>query len=227
MLSIIRHSFTWPGVEDPRVITYFDREDKASLPTIIGELAVEMATTGRSVMVHIEGTRSLECRTPVQKMSGAFIDMALKVGVPIVPVRFVGGLPTEPMDRRIEFPTGMGQQDIWLGAPILPEDLEGMHYGARKQAVIDAINGLGPDNADEQPLPGDAAFAEDVATWADDRGVSEEHAALLRVLQERPDPSAPVKALLHAAATEETLALGDSDRDAWMKVLARWTLGRG
>ena len=225
--DLIRHSFTWPGVEDPRVITYFDREDKASLPTIIGELAGEMATTGRSVMVHIEGTRSMECRTPVQKMSGAFIDMALKVGVPIVPVRFVGGLPVEPMDHRIEFPTGMGQQDIWLGAPILPEDLEGMHYGARKQAVIDAINGLGPASSDEQPLPGDAAFAEDVAAWSASRGVTPEHAALLRVLQERPEPSAPVAALLDAAATGEPLALGDSERDAWMKVLAAWTLGQG
>ena len=158
--DLIRHSFTWPGVKDPRVITYFDRQDKASLPKIIGELAQEMATTGRSVMVHIEGTRSLECRTPVQKMSGAFIDMALQVGVPIVPVRFVGGLPAETMESRIEFPTGMGQQDIWLGAPILPEDLENLHYGARKQHVIDAT-GLGPDNADEQPLQ--ATFAEDVA----------------------------------------------------------------
>ena len=43
---------TGAAIEDPRVITYFDREDKASLPTIIGELAGEMATTGRSVMVH-------------------------------------------------------------------------------------------------------------------------------------------------------------------------------
>jgi 3-hydroxymyristoyl/3-hydroxydecanoyl-(acyl carrier protein) dehydratase/1-acyl-sn-glycerol-3-phosphate acyltransferase len=225
--DLIRHSFTWPGIKDPRVITYFDREDKASLPKIIGELAQEMATTGRSVMVHIEGTRSLECRTPVQKMSGAFIDMALQVGVPIVPVRFVGGLPTEPMDKRIEFPTGMGQQDIWLGAPILPEDLADLHYGARKNLVIDAINGLGPDNAVEAPFAGDADFADDVAAWKADKGVTEEHAALLRVLQERPDPSAPVKALLHAAATGEALELGDSERDAWMGVLAEWTLGQG
>ncbi|MEC7947685.1 MAG: 1-acyl-sn-glycerol-3-phosphate acyltransferase [Myxococcota bacterium] len=225
--DLIRHSFTWPGVEDPRVITYFDRQDKASLPTIIGELATEMATTGRSVMVHVEGTRSLDCRTPVQKMSGAFIDMALEVGAPIVPVRFVGGLPTAPLDTRTEFPTGMGQQDIWLGTPILPEDLTDLHYGARKQAVVDAINGLGPNNADEQPLPGDDAFAEDVAAWQAERGVTPEHAALLRVLQERAAPSAPVAALLRAAAAGEPLALGDSERDAWMSVLAAWTLGRG
>ena len=30
----------------------------------------DMTGPGRSVMVHIEGTRSLECTTPVQKMSG-------------------------------------------------------------------------------------------------------------------------------------------------------------
>jgi len=63
-------------------MTFFDREDKASLVRVIGELAAEMKGPGRSVMVHVEGTRSLSCRTPVEKMSGAFIDMALAVGAP-------------------------------------------------------------------------------------------------------------------------------------------------
>ncbi len=223
--DLIRHSFTWPGVKDPKVITYFDRDDKASLPAIIGELATEMATGARSVMVHIEGTRSFECRTPVLKMSGAFIDMAMKVGVPIVPVRFVGGLPTEALDHRVEFPVGMGQQDIWLGAPILPEDLAGMPYGERKKVVIEAINGLGPSNAVEAPLPGDADFAEDVSAWSEANGVTEEHATLLRVLHEREDPSTPVKRLLAAADGDAELALDDSAEDAWLRVLASWCLG--
>ena len=78
MLSRIRAS------KDPEVIKFFDRDDKQSLPKIIGELAREMMGPGKSVMVHVEGTRSLSSVTPVQKMSGAFIDMALKTGVPVI-----------------------------------------------------------------------------------------------------------------------------------------------
>ncbi len=120
---LIAHAFSYPGVTDPRVMTFFDREDKASLVRVIGELAAEMAGPGRSVMVHVEGTRALSCRTPVEKMSGAFIDMALAVGAPVVPVRFVGGLPADPLETRLEFPLGMGRQDIHLGTPLLPEHL--------------------------------------------------------------------------------------------------------
>ncbi len=184
--QLIQHCFSYPGVVDPKVISFFDREDKSSLPRIIGELGAEMAGPGRSVMVHVEGTRSLECRTPVAKMSGAFLDLAIKVGAPVVPIRFVGGLPADPMDSRIEFPIGMGRQDIWLGTPIEPEELKAVPYGPRKQLVIDAINGLGPAAASETPTVGDPAFAERVAQWQQDHpGVSEEHAVLARILTER------------------------------------------
>ena len=183
-----------------------------------------MATTGRSVMVHIEGTRSLECRTPVQKMSGAFIDMALQVGVPIVPVRFVGGLPAETMESRIEFPTAWASRTSGSAPPSSPRTSRTCTT-VREAARHRCHQRPRPDNADEQPLPGDAAFAEDVAAWQSDRGITEEHATLMRILQERTEPSAPVKALL-SAATGGSLALGDGDRDAWMKVLAQWTLGQ-
>ncbi|MCB9763577.1 MAG: 1-acyl-sn-glycerol-3-phosphate acyltransferase, partial [Alphaproteobacteria bacterium] len=222
--QLIQRCFSYPGVADPRLITFFDREDKASLPAIIGELAAEMAGPGRSVMVHVEGTRSLECRTPVLKMSGAFIDMALKVNAPIVPVRFVGGLPPERMEKRIEFPLGMGQQDIWLGAPILPEALASMPYGERKKVVIAAINALGPPNATEAPLPGDPDFAARVAAWQARTGASEEHAVLFEVLREQTDRVPAVERLL-AAADSGVLRLTNTPEDAWLGVLAAWLYG--
>ena len=64
------HCWTWPGAKDPEVIAFFDREDKASLPAIVGQLAMEMAGPGKSIMVHVEGTRSMDVRQPVEKMSG-------------------------------------------------------------------------------------------------------------------------------------------------------------
>ncbi len=215
--KLIAHCFTYPGVTDPEVITFFDRDDKESLPRIIGDLAARMKAGKKSVMVHIEGTRSLECRTPVQKMSGAFIDMALGVDAPIVPVRFVGGLPAERMESRIEFPIGMGTQDIWFGEPLWPADLAAIPYGDRKKRVIAAINGLGPSNATEQPNPARARFAERVAAHRTKTGVDEEHAALYCVLQDSAR-CAESKALLAGDPFE-------GDATAWLTELRRRLVG--
>ncbi len=217
---LIRHCFAYPGVTDPRVMTFFDRADKASLTGIIGELGAEMAAGKRSVMVHVEGTRSLSCRTPVQKMSGAFIDMALAVGAPIVPVRFVGGLPAAPLDARVEFPIGdgaeTGRQDIWFGRPLLPEELAPLHYGERKQRVIDGINRLGPCNADEAPIAGDPTLAAAVADWQKRYGADHPHGTLGAILSEREAITAESRRLL-----ADPPAVDDSPEGRWLAELAR------
>jgi 3-hydroxymyristoyl/3-hydroxydecanoyl-(acyl carrier protein) dehydratase/1-acyl-sn-glycerol-3-phosphate acyltransferase len=221
--ELIAHCFRYPGVKDPGVIAFFDRDDKGSLPKILEALAVEMTTgPGRSVMVHVEGTRSLDCTTPVQKMSGAFLDMAMAVNAPVVPIRFVGALPRETMDHRIEFPVGMGRQEIYIGEPLLPEELAGLHYGDRKKRVLGAINCLGPRNADERPLPGDPEFAARVATWRLDHSVSEEHAVLGCVLAERAEPVAETRVLLE---TETSSAPPDDPTRRWIAELARRITG--
>jgi 3-hydroxymyristoyl/3-hydroxydecanoyl-(acyl carrier protein) dehydratase/1-acyl-sn-glycerol-3-phosphate acyltransferase len=221
---LIAHCFDYPGVKDPRVISFFDRQDKASLPTILKDLAAEMAGPGRSVMVHIEGTRSLDCTSPVQKMSGAFLDMAIAVGAPIVPVRFVGGLPTEPLQSRLEFPLDLGRQDIYFGAPIEPSVVGRLHYGARKDLVLSAINALGPSNADERPLPGDPSFAARVERWQQSHGVSHEHAVLREVLAEIESPGEEVARLLSADSAAE-LNVGPSG--PWLEELGHRLLGSG
>jgi hypothetical protein len=175
-------------------------------------------------MVHIEGTRSLDCTSPVQKMSGAFLDMAIAVGAPIVPVRFVGGLPTEPLVSRLEFPLGLGRQDIYFGAPIEPHVVERLHYGARKEFVLGAINALGPSNADERPLSGDPAFAARVESWQQSHGVSHEHAVLREVLAEIENPGDEVARLLSADSAAE-LNVGPSG--PWLEELGERLLGSG
>ncbi|MEZ4437472.1 MAG: beta-ketoacyl synthase N-terminal-like domain-containing protein [Polyangiaceae bacterium] len=221
---LIQHCFSYPGVIDPQVITYFDRSDPTALSAIIGDLAAEMMGPGKSVMVHIEGTRSHECRTPVQKMTSAFIDMALATRAPIVPVRFVGGLPAEPLKKRVEFPLAMGQQDIHLGRPIWPETFEALGYKDRKPLVIDGINRLGPDNAVEAPFPGDAAFAAEVAARVARTGATEEHATCLEVLRERKQRHPMVQRLL-AGDVEGVLPLGDTPEDRWLAELAHRLYG--
>jgi len=236
---LIAHCFTWPGVKDPGIIAFFDRKDRSSLPRIIGELEAEMkgqATAngaapglGKSVMVHVEGTRSFSCQPPVAKMSSAFIDMALRANAPVVPVRFVGGLPVDPLDVRTEFPVGMGTQDIYIGRPILPETLADLPLKERKAVVIDGINRLGPANSDERPNPGETALDQAVTAWATKTGADPAYATLLQTLIRGggwpgETLTEPIQRMVNAVETG-TLQVSDSAEDAWLAELASRLFG--
>jgi len=158
-------------------------------------------------------------------MSGAFLDMALQVNAPVVPIRFVGALPRQAMDARLEFPIGLGRQDIIIGKPILPEELAKYHYGERKTLVIDAINALGPGSDVEQPYRGDPAFAAQVEAWQQSHGVSHEHAVLHQVLAEAAEPAQEVAALLNATSSASLGAVSEGESGPWLRELARRLLG--
>jgi 3-hydroxymyristoyl/3-hydroxydecanoyl-(acyl carrier protein) dehydratase/1-acyl-sn-glycerol-3-phosphate acyltransferase len=222
--GLIDLSFSYPGVKDPGLVAFFEREDRDSLPRIVAGLAREMATTGKSVMVHVEGTRSLSCRHPVIKMSSAFVEMALGVGAPIVPVRFVGGLPGEELPRRLEFPLGHGRQEYWIGPPIAPEELQRFPLKERKQVLIDGINALGPPNAEEAPAAPDHAFADAVDDWVRATGATPEHATLFRTL-EGLQQTHPAVVRLVEAAQNGRLDLADTPEDRWLAELARRLFG--
>jgi 3-oxoacyl-(acyl-carrier-protein) synthase/3-hydroxymyristoyl/3-hydroxydecanoyl-(acyl carrier protein) dehydratase/1-acyl-sn-glycerol-3-phosphate acyltransferase len=224
--DLIRRSFSYPGIVDPRLITYFDREDRESLVRIIGELAEEMRTTGKSVMVHVEGTRAFSCRAPVVKMSSAFIDMALAVDAPIVPVRFLGGLPVDPLAVRTEFPVGPGRQDIWLGKPLLPKDFAGVPLKERKMLVIDAINALGCTNDVEEPHAADLAFGARAERWREATGTTPERATLLATLEAMPAYRADDTRRLVEAAARGEVVRGAGPSAAWLEAFSGWLLGR-
>ncbi|MBI3270542.1 MAG: polyketide synthase dehydratase domain-containing protein [Planctomycetes bacterium] len=222
---LIQLSFSYPGAKDPRVITHFEREDREALMRIVAELGAEMRAGGRSVMVHVEGTRSLSCRTPVVRMSSAFIDMALGVGAPIVPVRFVGGLPVAELPARLEFPVGGGRQDYWLGRPIHPEALKALPLKDRKQVVLDAINGLGPRHAEESPSPPDPSFEAKVNAWVARTGATPEHATLWSVLDELPAPGSEETRRLVAGGRAGRLEVPADAPGRWLAELARRLFG--
>ena len=222
--NLIRHAFAWPGAHDPGVITYFDRGNREELPRIIGVLAREIAGGGKSVMIHVEGTRALSCRAPVQKMSGAFLDMAIATGAPVIPVRFAGGLPIEPLAAKLEYPVGMGGQEITFGTAILPAELAALPYKERKERVIDAINGLGPAASEEVPLPADPEFEAAAREWAARTGARLEHAALFETLRRLEAPGEEVSSLL-AGARQGGVVLRDDARGLWLAELARRLFG--
>jgi 1-acyl-sn-glycerol-3-phosphate acyltransferase len=222
--TLIGHAFSWPGAWDPGVITFFDRADRENLPRVVADLGSEVTAGGKSVMVHVEGTRSLTCRAPVERFSGAFIDMAVATGTPIVPVRFAGGLPVAPLVERIEFPVGMGRQDLWFGRPLLPVDLAPLPYAARKQAVAAALNDLGPSHETEEPSASDQTFADAVQTWADRTGASHEDATVFQALGLVASPTPDVASLIDGARTGR-LEVSSGARGAWLADLARRLYG--
>ncbi len=223
--KLIGHSFQWPGVADPEVITFFDREDKASLPRIIGNLSKQMMTVGKSVMVHVEGTRSLHCRRPpVSKMSSAFIDMALHTRAPIVPVRFSGAIQTTEMPFRLEYPTGLGRMDIHFGRPIHAEELEALPFKERKEFVLDSINAIGPDWREEVPLPGHPDQLQRALSWAETTGTEPPHAFLLEMIMQMADPTPAVQAIRDGVRTGQ-LVLPATDEGRWIAVLAERLYG--
>lgn len=104
---------------------------------------------GLSLLVHVEGTRSLRCRQPVVRMSGALLALAIQARLPIVPVRFTGGLPVETAPARLDFPIGYAKQDIYIGTPIAPAVLAALPLDERKRAVLEAMNAPMPS----APIP--------------------------------------------------------------------------
>jgi 1-acyl-sn-glycerol-3-phosphate acyltransferase len=216
--QLIERSFDYPGIRDPEVISFFDRGDRESLPRIISDLASKVHE--RSLMVHVEGTRALTCRAPVEKMSGAFIDMAIAVGAPIIPVRFVGALPVEPLAERLELPVGMGRQELWLGRPLDTAELAKVPYGERKRRVVGAINGLGPSNADERPCAPEPALAAEAQRTMIELGTTHERATLITVLRNTPPSCEETRTLLAAIDGDEPT--GTRAEDEWIRRFARW-----
>ncbi len=224
---LIAHCFSHPAVRDPKVITFFDRDDKDSMPTIISELSAEMRAGKRSTMVHVEGTRSFECRTPVIKMSGTFLDMAVEVGCAVVPMRFTGGLPVDRLAKRVEFPAGYGQQTIHFGKPLLAAELKAMPLKVRKDAVLDGINGISPRADVEEPWPGDPAFAETVAEHVKRFGVETEHAVLAQTLIQSTRRGSDVTTRVVDAIAKGTLTIGEGPVEAWIGELGARMMGAG
>jgi acyl transferase domain-containing protein len=220
--KLIAHCFTYPGAHDPGVIAYFDRSDPASLPRIAKELGSQ--TAAKSLMVHVEGTRSHRADEPVRTMSGIFCELAIGAGVSIVPVRFTGGLPKEPVAEKLEYPFAMGRQDYWLGAPIAPAELAALPYKARTERVTSAINALGPAPGQDAPFASDRTLEERVSTLDHLTGAGVGLATILAVLEGIAAPSDAARRLVEGAR-RGVLETQDTAEDRWLAGLARMLYG--
>ena len=171
------------------------------------------------MLVHVEGTRSVSARKPVETVASVFVEMAMAAQIPIVPVRLCGGLPVEPADKRLEFPVGLGRQDYWIGAPILPEELASLPLGERKHRVLEAINGMGPAHAQIEPQAPCPEEEKQVAAWMKRTGSSLAHATLAVVLQNLRNPGSETADLVQALVHGNALKTKDAARRAWLETL--------
>ncbi|HWL85858.1 MAG TPA: 1-acyl-sn-glycerol-3-phosphate acyltransferase [Polyangiaceae bacterium] len=222
--ELVEHCFTYPGVSDPGMMTFFNRENQAELLEVIQRLVQEMTAAGKGAMIHVEGTRSLSCRQPVAKISSAVIELALAAGCPIVPLRFVGALPVEPLAERSEFPIGYGKQDIWVGSPMYPEQIGKLPLKERKQAVLDAINRLGPELSEEVPHAPNPTLAERIEQWGRTR-VTADAAVLFSALDAASSPRSALTEKLLAGARAGRLDPGTGAEERWLATLARLLFG--
>jgi 1-acyl-sn-glycerol-3-phosphate acyltransferase len=169
-ISRIEHRTSWiggtaalsagyPGAGPHEPILYFDRADPADMLRLLADYRARLLPEGKSLMVHVTGEVALSCREPVQRVSSVLLDLAVECDMPVVPVRFIGGLPVEPLSALATFPVGFARQDIVLGAPIMPETLRDLRLVERGRAVVAAINAIMPRADKEVPLPPQPDYA--------------------------------------------------------------------
>ena len=224
MGRLIKLCEDYPGIELPRSVIFFNRSKQSSMLAIIKELKEIIRNEEISPMVHISGTRSTTCRTPVTQLSGVFLDLAFENNLPIIPIRFAGGLPTRG-DERLEFPVDYGKQDIYIGRPILLEELSPRPLNEQKIFVLNALNNLGPNSSLEEPLPGQEDFAVSVDSLSKNFKLEKARSTVLAALQADLGIDKQFKEFIqHKLNTnDEPMTFNtSSEQQAWLNRLFAW-----
>lgn len=214
--QLVRQIFSYPGCQDPRNIVYFEQSKPESMMSLIEGFKADVASRGVSVMVHAPGTRAQSSHEVVEKVSSMFIDMVLELNMPIVPVSFAGGLPSEPIEGKLEFPYEHGAQRYILGRAIRPEQLKQLPYAQRRGLILSCINGLGRPYLDFT-APANASLAARVAQL-EAEGLEHINATLLANLEALPKPGAATRALLAAHHGEPVDV--EPELAAWVEAFA-------
>lgn len=217
-------------------------DDPLGLARLVPLLRRDLAEGGWDLHVAAEGRRERTARVVLKTVSSAWIDLALDLDCPLVPVRFRGGLPLEDPGVAQDLPVGLGSQAILLGPPLMADALRPLSPPERKQRVLEALNRLGPPET-EVPEPPKPDLTRAAEAWVRATGADPLAALILRCLErDRPLPGfeptpgrhrleAPTDALVAAARLAEalgrpvTLTLPDTADGRWLAPLARMAFG--
>lgn len=234
--SWIGRWMTWaaqyPGATVPQSLRFVDRSSQEAMLRTVHMMETVFSEEQASLLVHVEGTRSLVAHHRTQRMSGLWIDLAIKAGVSIVPVRLAAGLPVEPLSERLEFPWQFCKQDFYLGPVIEPESLGELVYKDRIQRVVDIINDLGMPPDLERPNPGNPELARQVSQWMEQYSIRQPEAVMAVLLRALADQGPDTRLLFPQAGTP--VVLPANPRGRWLEravqafygtdgVSVRWT----
>jgi hypothetical protein len=214
--------FTRPGTRLPQNIVYFEKGRPESLPGLLRGLAEDVRTRDSSLLVHAEGTRQRGARQPMRQVTSLLIDLALELDLPIVPLRFRGGLPVRALPEKLEFPLGHAAQDYAIGPALQADELRALPYADRRARVLSAIDALEPDLTRAEPHAPDPDFARRVVERQVLTGAGEVEATFLEALAEARDPGEETRLLL---AAEHELRLPANEWGRWLAAIARRLFG--
>ncbi len=207
--------FSRPNLHVPELLVLVDREDQKEVLSAIEAHFASVRNGRQNLLIHAEGTRSLQERQPVTVVSSAVIDAAVSMGLPIIPVRFARGLPLQPLKARLEFPIGYGRQELWLGASIPLDQLVPLTSLERRKHVLACLNHLGGQLTREEACVPDTAFAARVQRAQEQRGWHETRAVLSCVLADIAEASEETQRLRAFVDGEATLS-GSDAISAWL-----------
>jgi 1-acyl-sn-glycerol-3-phosphate acyltransferase len=211
----------YPGMQPVDLMFYFNRNDPSDMFTHLNAIKSVIQKQCDSLLVHVDGTRALSCRQPTCRLSTVFIDLAIDLHIPIVPVTFVGGLPIESLQTRLEFPIGYTHQDYHIGRAIYPETLKSMQNHQRKALILERLNRLGGEPEVASPHTPDRTFEEHVQTWMTQSRASETQAVLYSVLEESPASAPEVDALL-SGIHQGQLTVPNTPQGQWLGAFGKW-----
>lgn len=205
----------YPGVSMPHNILFFDRHKPKAMHNLMTELNTVVQAESLSLLIHAEGARAHRCGQPVKLLNEAIVDLAMHADIPIVPVRFYGGLPVAKLKTRLNYPIEYARQDYYIGPAIYPDTLRQSPPIKRKQVVLAALNQLGPDLALEMPNMPCSEFAGSVVDIAAQHQLDSEKACVAATLQQDSQGEALFASLIQQQ-------FGASATDAWLRRLAQW-----
>jgi NAD(P)-dependent dehydrogenase (short-subunit alcohol dehydrogenase family)/1-acyl-sn-glycerol-3-phosphate acyltransferase/acyl carrier protein len=230
---------TYPGLSGGSRTLYIDRNNASELLQTFSQLKNDVLDKNNSLLVHAEGKRSRRANQPIKKISNVLIDLSIQAGVPILPMRFRGGLPLQDADPKCDFPVGYGRQSLWIGRSMAPADLEALPYAQRATYICDAINQLGGED-NEFPEPADEVFGDEVKAWREYCGAEEASAVIFQALRRYSTlPNIPERMGVHQILDPwdrfilagnlgqklrqpTALILPDDEIGHWIQKLARW-----
>ena len=215
--------FLWrqPGrsvLVNPQLL--FARERPEAFLDLMAAYSAAQGATPHSLHLHVEGEQAASSAQRVQRMSAVLIDLALELDLPILPLRFSGGLPHQPLTEIISFPFEFGRQDYTLGRPLLPAELRRMPRPKAAELVVAAINALAP--AAEQPLPGVPGRSAALAAFCAQHGATEIQAAVILALRTLPAPAATTRSILDYPAHGSAGVVAAPAELAWHREVAQW-----